>query len=456
MLNHAKHRRPSTRPHRVKLAVLGVAVAASAVGTTAWAAQAATPAAPAVVVDSLTLSAPSPAAGSQVTATAKVHASRSIALQRLTVAVRDAKGGNYDFPGAIATTLGPAQSTFTPAARTFPAGTYQYFVAYEVGGVWHNLTPATTFTSGAALPTPSPTPTAGPTATASAKPTATASPTAAPKPTATPTPTATASPTAPATPTPTASASATATPTPTPTFTTSPTPTTPATGGPLGMTGSWRPVFADEFNGSSLDTSKWTPNWLGCATCTTQPVSSAESQAYAPSQATVSGGSLHLTAVQKPTTVNGKTYPYTSGMVQSNGKAQFTYGAFESRIYLPASGGKVANWPAFWTDGQSWPNDGEMDVMEGLSGNACYHFHSPSGGPGGCAPGDFTGWHTYGAQWQPGSVTYYYDGKAVGTISTGITSAPQYLILNNAVGGSGGASVAPADMQVDYVRVWQH
>jgi beta-glucanase (GH16 family) len=215
-------------------------------------------------------------------------------------------------------------------------------------------------------------------------------------------------------------------------------------------------VFGDEFNGTSLDTSKWNPNWLGCATCTTPPVNSSEQDAYAPSQVSVSGGSLHLNLVQQSTTVGGKTYPYRSGLVESNGKAQFTYGAFEARIYLPASGTSVANWPAFWTDGQSWPTDGEMDVMEGLEGDACYHFHSPAGGPGSCASGNFSGWHTYGADWEPGSVTYYYDGKEVGQITTGITSAPQYLILNNGLNSSDAAPVAPSDMQVDYVRVWQH
>ena len=69
--------------------------------------------------------------------------------------------------------------------------------------------------------------------------------------------------------------------------------------------------------------------------------------------------------------------------------------------------------------------------------------------------GDFTGWHTYAADWQPGVVTYYYDGTEVGQITTGITSSPMYLILNDAVGGAGGQVVTPSTMQVDYVRVWQ-
>ena len=118
---------------------------------------------------------------------------------------------------------------------------------------------------------------------------------------------------------------------------------------------------------------------------------------------------------------------------------------------------KIANWPAWWTNGEDWPYDGENDIMEGLSsGNPCYHFHSPSGGPGGCKKGYFSGWHVYGALWEPGKVRYYYDGVQVGTITTGVTSSPMYLILNYAVSTEhGGNHRVPATMRVDSVRVWQ-
>lgn len=76
-------------------------------------------------------------------------------------------------------------------------------------------------------------------------------------------------------------------------------------------------------------------------------------------------------------------------------------------------------------------------------------------GLGGCAAGTFTGWHTYGVDWEPGSVTYYYDGHQVGQITSGVISAPMYLILNDAVPG-GGYIHAPSTMKVDYVRVWRH
>jgi TPP-dependent pyruvate/acetoin dehydrogenase alpha subunit len=267
----------------------------------------------------------------------------------------------------------------------------------------------------------------------------TTTPSATPAPTTSPTPT--------ATPVPTPVPTATATPTPVP---------TPTSLAPFGIAGSWNIKFDDEFNGTSLDTSKWNKGWFGSGI--TGPVGSGEQQCYDPAQVTTTSGFLNLSLIAKTESCAGTTKPYASGMVNSNGKYQFTYGAAEARMYLPAaSAGIIANWPAFWTDGQNWPADGEMDIMEGLGGHAAAHFHSPSGGPGINPSGDYTGWHTFGSEWAPGRVTYYYDGKSIGSITSGITSSPMYLILNNAIDNNyGGPKLAPANVQVDYVRVWQH
>jgi beta-glucanase (GH16 family) len=220
---------------------------------------------------------------------------------------------------------------------------------------------------------------------------------------------------------------------------------------PLGQSGTWNLIFSDEFNGTSLDTSKWTPGWFGSSI--SGPVNSAELACYDSKHATVPGdGSLHLLLDTTRNTCKS-TLNYTGALVSSNGKFQYAYGYVEFHVYLPASGASVANWPATWSDGQSWPTDGENDTMEGLGGDACVHFHSPAGGPGACVPGNFTGWHTFASWWQPGIVTYYYDGVLVGTITLGITSAPQYLIIENTLESSS-PQVVPADMLVDYVRVW--
>jgi beta-glucanase (GH16 family) len=145
-------------------------------------------------------------------------------------------------------------------------------------------------------------------------------------------------------------------------------------------------------------------------------------------------------------------------MINSDGKFEFTYGLMEARIWLSGKGRLITDWPAFWADGQNWPKDGEIDVIEGLGGQACWHFVNPRSNPGGCVPGRFTnGWHTFGADWEPGSITYYYDGHIVGVVKTGITSAPLYLILNLATAHEYGIPVrVPATIRVDYVRVWQH
>jgi glycosyl hydrolase family 16 len=225
---------------------------------------------------------------------------------------------------------------------------------------------------------------------------------------------------------------------------------------PNGIAGNWSMIFDDEFNNTSLNSSDWNTGWFG--TGVTGPVNSAETDCYSPNQVSETGGSLNIAASQQSSTCNGTTEPYTTGLVNTNGKFQFTYGAFEARIWMPGTGGNtIDDWPAFWADGQSWPTDGEIDVVEGLSGSPCYHFHYTGGGPGGCTTltGAGGGWHTYAADWEPGSITFYYDGVEVGQQTTGVTSAPMYLILNLGV-SNGGPTLAPASMKVDYVRVWQH
>jgi beta-glucanase (GH16 family) len=171
---------------------------------------------------------------------------------------------------------------------------------------------------------------------------------------------------------------------------------------------------------------------------------------------------MHLNVTAQSSTCGGVTRPYTGAAVTTNpddgrgsGGFQYTYGVLEAKVYVPADGNQIADWPAVWADGQDWPADGEDDVMEGLGGEACFHFHDPLGGPGNCASAITPGWHTFASDWQPGSVTYYYDGVEVGSITTGITAAPQYIILDNTV-WTGETSTTEADsMQVAYVRVWQ-
>lgn len=228
---------------------------------------------------------------------------------------------------------------------------------------------------------------------------------------------------------------------------------------PAGITGNWSLKMSDEFNGTSLNKTMWTPGWF--STGISGPVNDLEKACYSPNQLKMPGdGSLHMLLGVQQNTCKA-TYPNTGALISSNpldyvsGHTgyQYAYGVVEWRVYLtPDSNGNIANWPGVWSNGQNWPNDGENDTMEGLGGSACYHFHSTAGGPGGCASGKYAGWHTFASNWQPGSVKYYYDGVYVGQITTGITSSPQYLIVQQTTDLQ---TAIASEILIDYVRVWQ-
>jgi len=215
-------------------------------------------------------------------------------------------------------------------------------------------------------------------------------------------------------------------------------------------------LFDDEFNSSGLDTTRWSKGWL--APGITPPVNSLENDCYDPSQVTVAHGELKLSVIAKPETCAGVTRPFAAGLVNTETTFRFTYGYAEARIWLPAGSGL---WPAWWTDGQSWPTDGEIDVMEVYDPSRNVSYHYRYGGCGNsCAPGGQTriarstsGWHTYALNWEPGAITWYYDGKRVWSFTgPAVVSSPQYLVLNLATNST--TPRVPAVMRVDYVRVY--
>jgi beta-glucanase (GH16 family) len=251
----------------------------------------------------------------------------------------------------------------------------------------------------------------------------------------------------------------------------------------------WRLAWSDDFNGSTLDLSKWTPEDHSTFGDGNKELACLMSRR---ANVEVAGGMLTLRAIRETTPKicgdsdsrfpNGR--PYTSAMLSTEGKASWHQGRFEIRAKLPLAAGQSKGlWPAFWMRPANGSGDGELDIMEAIGtqdskdpeagsvhqtlwydGKGTYpkqsHVAAVQGGPA-------SGFHTYAAEWRPGVIRWYVDGRL--SFERDSSTAPWidrafagqfYLRLNMAVGGtfpgSPNADTAlPADMVVDWVKVFQ-
>jgi beta-glucanase (GH16 family) len=235
----------------------------------------------------------------------------------------------------------------------------------------------------------------------------------------------------------------------------------------------WSKVFDDGFSG---DLSQWTI-WNGGAF-------NEELQLYQAANLQAANGVLNITARKEaatgPTTpfdATPKTFAYTSGRVES--KSNFSASnatpkvRFSARLKLPAGYGM---WPAFWSYGDPWPTQGEIDVMEArgqepFQYNTAYWF--------GRRPGKnlvsnsatvisttvslMDCWHVYEVIWTKSTLTYLFDGQVVDTKSgdyiPGMYGKKERITLNLAVGGLffgnyDPSAIQPGTFQVDWVKAF--
>jgi beta-glucanase (GH16 family) len=274
----------------------------------------------------------------------------------------------------------------------------------------------------------------------------------------------------------------------------------------------WALVWQDEFEGDAVDSSKWDFDigngfydykhhaWVA-------GWGNEELQYYTrdPANVYVQDSVLHIRALKEPLHGCG----YTSARLKTrrrDGTPLFSqrYGKFEFRARVPHGKGL---WPALWLLPQddaygTWAASGEIDVME-IQGErphevlSSVHFGSsfphrelvthtlPIVNPDG-TPGSVADWHVYAVEWGPGEMRWSLDGQVWARQdfwwSTSLRDPdgqgrvarhaddlnpwpapfdqPFYLVMNVAVGGNfpgvpNAATAFPADLQVDYVRVYQ-
>jgi beta-glucanase (GH16 family) len=228
-------------------------------------------------------------------------------------------------------------------------------------------------------------------------------------------------------------------------------------------------IFFDDFKGTTLDTAWTALNING-------NVGNGEQQCYIPSEVSVSGDNLVLTTQQQTVVcTRGGTYNYAAGAVFQT-SFNFQYGTVEYRAKMAGGQG---TWPAIWllgsdcqgpliaNDCPTWPNLGseEIDLTEVKGGNLTdptFNALAASGGWQTCDPSGISdvsqNYHVYKFVWTQSAETLYIDGAQKCQFTSNIVRSNMFMIINIAMGGSGGSinnSTLPQSTYVDYVKITQ-
>lgn len=253
----------------------------------------------------------------------------------------------------------------------------------------------------------------------------------------------------------------------------------------IDLTG-YRLTFDDEFNSRSISQTGAATTWADIRPQWRYDKNSDigfghssfvdSSSGYDPFQ--VGGGALTITAVPDRTT-SGYPGSWESGLINTKASFSQTYGYYEIRADFS---GQVGAWDAFWLmpvtkipDPNNAGNWQELDVVEHYGGwdrgvYSTIHTTDPQNG----VPwqqnrqvyselSNPVGYHTYGMNWQSDRISFYVDGKLVGSQATpSDMHGPMYLIANLATQGAANATNnadaagVPISSSIDYIRVYSN
>ena len=250
----------------------------------------------------------------------------------------------------------------------------------------------------------------------------------------------------------------------------------------------WQLVWEDDFNGSSLNQSKWVHDIGTGSQYGMWGWGNGELQYYQPQNTTLNNGIAKIEVKEEPNGIIDSwsaTSYFSSSKITTKGLFNFRYGKVEARIKTIDGQGF---WPAFWMlpSNGSWPCDGEIDIMEqwgndyltnSTSGAAhlgtcpyssSTHFYETSSSyiSSGSYADDF---HTYSVIWKEDTITWYVDETELFSLNpSSYWSIPSqsawpfnanewYLMINLAItqAGPNSNTVFPNQMEIDYVRVYQ-
>jgi beta-glucanase (GH16 family) len=250
----------------------------------------------------------------------------------------------------------------------------------------------------------------------------------------------------------------------------------------------WQLVWEDDFNGNSLDQSKWVHDIGTGSQYGMWGWGNGELQYYQPQNTSVDSGIATITVKEEPNGIIDSwsaTSYFSSSKITTKGLFNFRYGKVEARIKTIDGQGF---WPAFWMlpSNGSWPCDGEIDIMEQWGGNGPTYETSGAAHIGTCPYSQSThfyeyssnyissgsyadDFHTYSVIWKEDTITWYVDESEIFSLNpSSYWSIPSqsawpfnanewYIMINLAItqAGPNSNTVFPNQMEIDYVRVYQ-
>jgi beta-glucanase (GH16 family) len=239
---------------------------------------------------------------------------------------------------------------------------------------------------------------------------------------------------------------------------------------------SWKVAFDDQFGGTVLDPTKWNYRLLGLLSDSSGRTKS-ESSADA---VHVENGALKLGMLENPV----RPGYYLNGHISTEQTYSFTYGVAAARVKFQKPRGMHG---AFWMQAPTFgavPGDakqsgGEIDTVEYFGstyphgGLASFtYFRDKDGNSvkiGGMQPdatdalehGDawWKKYHVFSVEWTPDAYIFRVDGHETFRQTENISGMPEFLVLSLLSSDwelpDLDTSQLPADMKVDWVRVYQ-
>ena len=227
-------------------------------------------------------------------------------------------------------------------------------------------------------------------------------------------------------------------------------------------------IWKEDFNGKSINDAYWSKI----------PRGGAEWQAHLsphPSLYEVKKGKLILHGVQNNGILPNDTADYLTAGIYTRDKFTVGYGKVEVRTKLE---GAQSAWPAIWMLPQNgtWPDDGEIDIMERLHKNPYIHqtVHSnytevekeiknpPYGATPKCNPDKY---NVYAVEILPDSLVFSINGKTTFTYPKNGKpgqypyGTPYFLLIDMQIGATWMDAPDPKDypikMMVDWVKVYE-